>query len=163
MLTTVPLSAIEDAWHELYDTTEERAQELFSEFVREQPDAAAYLACAEEEINVLDDRGFLMLYGVWAWLACKLNGHDGTRITATALAAAAERNHADMMRMQEDRSRQVMDASAQFRADFRQLPLLGAILHDVMEGQMESQSRQDDITGMIVLCVKSLLDCLDGT
>ena len=163
MLTTVPLSAIEDAWHELYDTTEERAQELFSEFVREQPDAAAYLACAEEEINVLDDRGFLMLYGVWAWLACKLNGRDTTRITATALEAAAERNHADMMRMQEDRSRQVMDASAQFRAGFRQLPLLGAIINDVMEGQMEGQSRQDDITGMIVLCVKSLIDCLDAT
>jgi hypothetical protein len=79
MLTTVPLSAIEDAWHDLYDTGEERAQELLEEFVREQPDLAAYLACAEEEINTLDDRGFLMLYGVWIWRACDAGDGDGDR------------------------------------------------------------------------------------
>lgn len=162
MLTTVPLSAIEDAWHEIYDTTEERAGELMDEFVREQPDLAAYLASAEEEINTLTDRGYLMLYGVWAWLACKLNGRDTTRITATAIEAAATRNHADMMRLQEDRTRQVMDASAAFRKDFRQLPLLGAIINDAMEGDMEGESRRDDITGMTVLCAKTVIDCLEA-
>lgn len=162
MLTTVPLSAIEDAWHEIYDTTEERAGELMEEFAREQPDLVAYLASAEEEINTLTDRGFLMLYGVWAWLACKLNGRDTNRVTATAIEAAATRNHTDMMRLQEDRTRQVMDASAVFRQEFRQLPLLGAIINDAMEGDMEGESRQDDITGMTVLCAKTVIDCLDA-
>lgn len=162
MLTTVPLSAIEDAWHDIYNTSEERAQELLEEFVREQPDLAAYLASAEEEINTLDDRGFLMLYGVWIWRACRLNGRDTTRVTATAIEAAANRNYEDMRRLENERSRQVMDASAHFRKDFRQAPLLGAILNDVMEGAMEGESRSDDITGMIVLCAKTAIDCLDA-
>ncbi len=162
MLTTVPLSAIEDAWHEIYDTTEERAQDLMEEFVREQPDLAAYLASAEEEIDTVSDRGFLMLYGVWAWLACKMNGRDTTRVPATAIEAAAQRNYKDMLRLQEEETKMVMDASAHFRKDFRQLPLLGAIINDVMEGQLEGDSRQDDVTGMIVLCMKTVIDCLDA-
>ncbi|HWB05533.1 MAG TPA: hypothetical protein VG796_21120 [Verrucomicrobiales bacterium] len=161
-MNTVPLSAIEDAWCELYDTTEERAHELMDAFVREQPELANYLTEAEGEIEILDDRGFLMLYGVWTWLAFKLNGRDDTMVTATAIEAAANRNHSDMMRMGEAKQSLIMDAARDFSKPFRQMPMLGAIINDIMEGRMESESRQDDITGMIVVCAKTVIDCLDA-
>lgn len=161
-MNTLPLSAIEDAWHELYDTTEERAGELLDAFVKEQPELAHYLSEAESEINTLSDRGFLMLYGVWAWLAFKMNGRDTTMVSATAIEAAANRNHTDMMRMEQAKENLVMDVSADFRKDFRQLPMLGAIINDVMEGKMEGDSLSDDITGLIVLCAKTVIDCLDA-
>ena len=147
-MNTVPLSAIDDAWHELYDSTEERAGELMDAFAKEQPELAAYLSGAEEEINTLDDRGFLMLYGVWAWLAFKLNGRDDTMVTATSIDAAANRNHEDMSRLGNASQSLIMDASRGFRKEFRQMPMLGAIVNDVAEGQMESQHRNDDITGI---------------
>ncbi len=161
-MNTVPLSAIEDAWHDLYDTTEERAGELMDAFAREQPELAHYLTGAEEEISTLDDRGFLMLYGVWTWLAFKLNGRDRTMVTASAIDAAANRNYEDMSRMGSDSGKLIMDASAGFRKEFRQMPMLGAILNDVAEGQLESDHRSDDITGMIILCTKTVIDCLDA-
>lgn len=161
-MNTVPLSAIEDAWHELYDTTEERAQELLSAFAKEQPELANYLAEAEAEISKLDDRGFLMLYGVWIWLAFKLNGRDTTMVTATMIEAAANRNHSDMMRMENAKQSLIMDASQDFRKDFRQMPMLGAVVNDLAEGLMEGDFRNDDITGMIILCAKTVIDCLDA-
>ena len=124
-MNTVSLSAIEDAWHEIYDTTEERAGELMDAFAKEQPELAVYLSEAESEISKLDDRGFLMLYGVWAWLAFKMNGRDSTMVTATAIEAASNRNHADMARMEQGKQRLIMDVSADFRNEFRQLPMLG--------------------------------------
>lgn len=161
-MDTVPLSAIEDAWHELYNTTEERAHELLDAFVREQPELAHYLTETEQEISKLDDRGFLLLYGVWIWFAFKLNGRDSTMVTATAVEAASNRNHTDMMRMGEAKQSLILDAAADMRREFRQLPLLGAIINDIMEGQMEGDSRSDDITGMLVLCAKTVIDCLDA-
>ena len=161
-MNTLPLSAIEDAWHELYDTSEERAGELLDAFVKAQPELAHYLSEAESEIDTLSDRGFLMLYGVWAWLAFNMNGRDSSMVTATAIEAAANRNHADMMRMEQAKQSLVMDVSADFRKDFRQLPMLGAIINDVMEGKMEGDSLSDDVTGMIVLCAKTVIDCLDA-
>jgi hypothetical protein len=161
-MNTVPLSAIEDAWHELYDTTEERAQELLAVFAKEQPELAHYLSEAEQEISKLDDRGFLLLYGVWAWFAFKLNGRDSTMVTATTIEAASNRNHEDMMRMENAKQSLIMDASREFRKDFRQLPMLGAIINDLVEGQMEGENRNDDITGMIVVCAKTVIDCLDA-
>ena len=161
-MNTVPLSAIEDAWHELYDTTEERAQELLAAFAKEQPELAHYLSEAEQEISKLDDRGFLLLYGVWAWLAFKLNGRDSTMVTATMIEAASNRNHEEMMRMENAKQSLIMDASQEFRKDFRQLPMLGAIINDLVEGQMDGENRNDDITGMIVVCAKTVIDCLDA-
>ncbi|HEX2748051.1 MAG TPA: hypothetical protein VHM91_08640 [Verrucomicrobiales bacterium] len=161
-MNTVPLSAIEDAWNEIYNTTEERAHEILTSFMKEQPELTLYLSEAEQEIDKLDDRGFLTLYGAWAWLAFKLNGRDSTMVTATAVEAASERNHSDMMRMGEAKQSLIMDAAKDFSKDFRQLPMLGAIINDLMEGQMEGESRQDDITGMIVVCAKTVIDCLDA-
>jgi hypothetical protein len=161
-MNTVPLSAIEDAWHEIYDTSEESASELLDAFAREQPELADYLTEAEQEISQIDDRGFLLLYGVWIWRAFKLNGRGGAMVSAGSIVAAADRNRADMERMQRAESGLIMDASADFRKDFRQLPLLGAIINDIMEGRMESESRSDDVTGMIVLCAKTVIDCLDA-
>jgi hypothetical protein len=161
-MNTVPLSAIEDAWHELYDTTEERAQELVDAFAKEQPELAHYLSEAEQEISKLDDRGFLLLYGVWTWLAFKLNGRDTTMVTAGMIEAAANRNHEDMMRMENAKQSLIMDTSRDFRKDFRQLPMLGAVINDLAEGQMEGDFRNDDITGMIVVCAKTVIDCLDA-
>jgi hypothetical protein len=83
-------------------------------------------------------------------------------VTATAVEAASERNHSDMMRMGEAKQSLIMDAAKDFSKDFRQLPMLGAIINDLMEGQMEGESRQDDITGMIVVCAKTVIDCLDA-
>jgi hypothetical protein len=161
-MNTVPLSAIEDAWHELYDSTEERAGELVEAFMKEQPELAAYLGEAEQEIGALDDRGFLTLYGVWTWLAFKLNGRDSTMVTAPMIEAAANRNHEDMVHMSRAKQSLIMDASRAFRQDFRQLPMLGAIIDDLAEGQMESAHRNDDITGLIVICAKTVIDCLDA-
>jgi hypothetical protein len=162
LMNTVPLSAIEDAWHDLYDTTEERAQELMDAFVKEQPELAFYLSEAEQEIDKLDERGFLILYGVWVWQAFKMNGRDSTMVSATAVEAASNRNHADMMRIGEAKQSLIMDASREFSKDFGQLPMLGAIINDIVEGQMEGEHRNDDITGMIVVCVKTVIDCLDA-
>jgi hypothetical protein len=161
-MNTVPLSAIEDAWNELYNTTEERAHEILDSFMKEQPELALYLSEAEQEIDKLDDRGFLTLYGAWTWLAFKLNGRDSTMVTAGAIEAASNRNHSDVSRMESAKQSLIMDASRDFSAPFRQMPMLGAIINDIMEGQMESQSRQDDITGMIVVCAKTVIDCLDA-
>jgi hypothetical protein len=67
-----------------------------------------------------------------------------------------------MMRMGGAKQSLIMDASREYSKDFRQLPMLGAIINDIVEGQMEGEYRQDDITGMIVVCVKTVIDCLDA-
>ena len=40
--------------------------------------------------------------------------------------------------------------------------MLGAIINDIMEGNMEGPHRADDITGMMVMCVKTVIDGLDA-
>lgn len=161
-MITVAQSAVDDAWNELYNSSEERAQELVEEFAHEQPHLAGFLVNAEEEISKLDDRGFLLLYGTWAWLAFKLEGRDDSTVTRGMIDASYERNTADRMRLEGITDSAMLEAARDFTAGYRHFPLLGAIINDVLEGEMESGRRDDDISGMLVVIVKTVIDCLDA-
>ena len=55
-----------------------------------------------------------------------------------------------------------MEASRNFRGECGQQGMLGEIVNDLADGQMEGDFRADDITGMLVMSAKTVIDCLDA-
>jgi hypothetical protein len=160
-MITVSQAAVQDAWSELYNTTEEHAQALVEEFAREQPHLCAFLSEHEEMIESLADRGFLLLYGVWAWRAFQMEGRDDSTVSRGAIGAAYERNQLSAGMLGAS-NKELLDAAQEFTRNYRHYPLFGAIMNDVFEGQLESEHLNDDITGMMLLTVKTVLDVLDA-
>ena len=145
------------------EAEEEGSGELVEEFAREQPFLMTFLVTAEEEIEKMDDRGFLILYGMWAWLAFKYNGRSGTIVPASVIENARNANVREMETFNAAGDDAVDLAGRKLTKTYRQAPLLGAILNNVAEGEMESDHRQDDITGMLILEMKTVIDALDAT
>jgi hypothetical protein len=160
-MITVSQASVQDAWNELYNTTEEHAQDLVEEFAREQPCLCAFLSEHEEMIESLADRGFLLLYGVWAWRAFQMEGRDDSTVSRGSVEAAYERNQMNASLMGAS-NRALLDAAQEFTRSYRHYPLFGAIMNDIFEGHLESEHLNDDITGMMLLVVKSVIDVLDA-
>ena len=161
-MQTVSAAAVQDAWHELYDTTEEHAAELLDQFVREQPALAQLLADAEEEIGAVDDRGFLLLHGVWAWLAFRRAGRSDHAVSGDVVAAVLARNLRQTQWLEGAGNRALLDAAQDFTRDYRQWPLLSALINDILQGEMEREESVDDITGLLLLHAKTAVDALDA-
>ena len=145
------------------EAEESGSGDLVEEFAREQPFLMTFLVTAEEEIEKMDDRGFLILYGMWAWLAFKYNGRTGTIVPASAIEAARNANIHEMETLHGVGDNAVDRAGRKLTKSYRQAPLLGAILNNVAEGEMESEHRQDDITGLLLVEIKTVIDALDAT
>ena len=161
-MQTVSPSAVEDAWNELYNTTEAHAGDLVDEFVREQPHLAEILGAAEEQINAIDDRGFLLLYGVWAWLAFRKAGRSRHAVSSVVAEATLARNQRDASWLEGAADKPLLDAATSFTRDYRQWPLFSAMISDIMQGELEREESADDITGILLIHAKSVIDALDA-
>jgi hypothetical protein len=159
-MITVSPAAVQDAWNDLYNSTEEHAQLLVEEFAQEQPALCLFLTDHEERITAMADRGFLLLYGVWIWRAFQMEGRDDAAVTRSAIAAAYERNRRHAADMGASH-KALLDSAREFTRNYHHYPLFGAVMNDIMEGQLESEHLNDDITGMMLLVVKTVIDVLD--
>jgi hypothetical protein len=162
-MQTVQENAIEDAWHQLHHEAipEEDVQDLVDEFYQEQPVLMGFLLSMEDDVTNADDEGFFVLYGAWIWLAFKISGRDDRMVTEQAVEAAYQRN---VKEMEELNAAGPSTAEAQARGmtkSYRQMPMLAAVLTEIMEGEMEG-NRVDDLTGMLTLHLKTIIDCLDA-
>jgi hypothetical protein len=157
----LPLSAVNDAWHDVYDTDEAAVQAKLDTFAREQPVLLQYVLTCEEDIEKLDDRGFLTLYALWIWLAFKKNGRDASPVSESTINGAFETNMSIKEVLDHDTSGSVMDAADGFALHYKHQAMLGAIAHDVHAGELESGRTTDDITGMILLTARTIIDALD--
>lgn len=160
-MITVSHASVQDAWNDLYNSSEEHAQLLVEEFAREQPYLCAFVTEHEEMISALADRGFLLLYGVWAWRAFQMEGRDDSTVSRMAIEAAYERNQDSAGGMGAS-NKELLDAAQEFTRSYRHFPLFGAIMNDIFEGQLDSEHMNDDISGMMLLVVKTVIDVLDA-
>ncbi len=162
-MQTIPISAIDDAWAEIMEAEETGSPELIDEFASEQPFIMTYLVSVEEEIEKLDDRGSIILYGMWAWLSFKYNGRSGTIVTAATIENARNANVKEMEELSAAGTTAHSKASIDLTHSYRQMPLLSAILTNVSEGAVESMHHLDDINGLILLEMKTVIDALEAT
>ena len=55
----------------------------------------------------------------------------------------------------------VLERQGQARG-YRQWPLFSALIHDIMQGELEREQSADDITGILLLHAKTIVDSLDA-
>ena len=161
-MQTLPPSVVEDAWGELDGADGGHVRRLVQQFRTEQPVLSGFLLAAEESVFAGDDRGEMLLYGVWAWLAFKRAGHTSAEITEETINAAFDENHRLFEALEHSTAPNVMDAAADWTHSYRQMPLLAALVSRIMSGNLEDPKRVDDFAGLIILHVKTLIDCLDS-
>lgn len=159
-MPAVPRSAVLDAWNELNQEDADPAA-FAARFAVAQPVLSGWLRAAEDGIAGQDDRGLLYFLGIWIWLAFTRAGGATTEVTEDRILAAWENNVREMEELNAaPESRWLHHARAMTR-DYRQGPLLAAVTEAVMDPGLTDKPRTDDLSGLIILHAKSVIDALD--
>ena len=161
LMPTVPPSAVTDAWNELNLEEDERLAAHVAGFRLEQPVLAGFLQAAEEAIAERDDRGVVFFYGLWAWLAFKKCGGATHEVTEERLEAAWEENERGVAELEAAGDRQWLHQARGLTRDYRQMALLGAMTESIMDPGLVNRVVHDDLSGIILLHVKTAVDALD--
>ena len=161
-MPTVPPSAVTDAWNELNTVDDEKLAIHVAQFRAEQPVLAGFLQAAEEAIADRDDRGLVFFYGLWAWLAFKKCGGATHEVTEERIEAAWEENEEEMQELAAVDQRRWLHSARSLTSQYRQMALLGAMTESIMDPGLTDRPRSDDLSGIILLHVKTAIDALDG-
>ena len=162
MAATLEPALVQDVWDALCDATRDEIHAWNADFRRRQPAIVGFLRAAEEEIFQDDDRGALLLHGLWAWRAFLAAHHEPREIDEDDLEAAYTANERTMFELEASTAANVMDTAADWTETYRQMPLLAAILQQAMSGDLAETRRVDDFLGLIILHMKTVIDCLDA-
>jgi hypothetical protein len=155
--------AIEEAWQTLHSETvsEQEVDRLVDAFMRQQPALMAYLMSLEEQIPDEEQAGFMFMYGVWVWQAFKISGRPERMVTENQVEAAHKANMTQMMELDATGPAHSWQYAKAMTGSYRQMPILAAAISELMEGELDGQNRTDDIIGLCLLTIKSVIDSLD--
>lgn len=151
---------VDDVWRELASSPPAVVGRLVERFRRAQPVLSGFVLAAEESVFANDERGSLMLYTLWSWLVCQRAGRAAREITEEVIEASLAENSRLLHSAATAPASDVMSTASAWTATYPALPMLSAILNQVMGGELENTRRIDDFAGLITLYMKTVIDCL---
>jgi hypothetical protein len=160
-MKTIPSHVIDEVWERVNDTPEDEVKELVDRFGREQPALLAYLMASDEDTLEQDERGNLMYLGLIIWLVLSESQPNLPQVSIEALEAAEDANITYLSKLEAGSEMGIVDAVQEMISTYNQMPLLGAMVEALMEGNEEEPEMAGENVGMSLLHLKTVIDCLD--
>jgi len=159
-MTEITEDLVHDAWHTLASATPDEISERLDRWRRTQPVLAGYVRAVEEGVFSSDTRGELTYFTLWAEEVFRRAGRATREVDEATIEAMLSENERLLDAVEAAPVDDVMSTAAAWTASYPHTALLGAILHQAMHGDLENPRRVDDFLGLLVLHVKTIIDCL---
>jgi len=159
-MTDITAELVKEVWFELLSGSPEQVSGWIDRFRAAQPVLAGYVRAVEEGVFAGDERGQLTLFAVWAHEVCRRAGRARREIDESTIEAMLSENERLLAAVEAAPLSDVMSTASAWTASYPHLPLLGAMLHEAMHGDLEESRRVDDFLGLLTLHLKTVIDCL---
>jgi hypothetical protein len=160
-MKTISGKIIDRTWKRINEATEEEAQRLLDVMARQQPFIVAYLLAVEETLMGEDDRGRLMLIGLILWEIISGENSGLRQINMDDLEAAEQKNIKFLEELEAGSEMDHMAGLQNLLTTYNQVPLLSAVIESLMAEDAEEPELASENIGLVLLHLKSVLDCLD--
>ena len=159
-MNTVPEKSVERTWKRVTDATPEEAQRLLDTLAKAQPFIFAYLMAVDETLYEDDQRGQLLLIGLVLWEVLRKEAPTSV-IPIEQIQTAEEANLRFLENLDDGSEMDYVEGIQKLIATYNQMPLLGAVVEALMEGNEEEPDLANENLGLAMVHLKSVIDCLD--
>jgi hypothetical protein len=152
---------IEVAWDALCELNEEQTSALVKRFMEEQPALGIYLSVSFESLDGDAESPLIdVIMGCWQAMS---QASDGPLrlVTPDEIESVEQANTEELERLEEAAEIEWNDAVRSLIQDYNQRELLGFGIEMLMSGNEEAPELAPDTIGLEMLCLKTVLDCLD--
>jgi hypothetical protein len=132
------------------------------EMGKAQPNVLAYLLAVDHDILNQDERELLLYLGVVVWQIMSQGPHRLPRVTQKALDEAEMRNAEMLEQLQKGPEAGSLDAARRMVDSYGQPELLRFVIEALMEEPEEGCLIRGVNTGIMMLDLKTVIDCLDA-
>ncbi len=157
----IPAEIVEETWKRVASLSPRRAPRLMKRMGREQPLVLAYLLAVDHDLFNDDERQLLLCLGVVVWQIMSQRSRPLPTITEDQLDAAEAKNVKMAEYLQGETEEGFMEATRTMISNYGQPAVLRYVVEAIMEEPEEGCVIRDDSRGIMLLDLKTVIDCFD--
>lgn len=160
-MKTIPIEIIDRCWEEITALDPSQMAAAMEQMSGEQPAILAFLMAGEDQDCDEASHGTLIIVGYTIWRIISSQNENLRPVAIEELEQAEEANLAFLEKFDEGPEYQQQDFVQALLASYNQAPLLQATVEALMSGDEEHSEESDENAGILLLYLKSVIDCLD--
>ena len=161
-MDAIPAEVVERTWKRIGGISVRRSPRLARRMEKEQPVAVAYLLAVDHDILNQDERHLLFYLGMVVWRAMSQGAKPLPRVTEAALDEAEEGNLKLVEYLRSESEAGFVEAARTMLLSYGQPEVLKYVVEALMEEPEEGTLIRDENRGLMMLNVKTLIDCFDA-
>ncbi|MEI7731306.1 MAG: hypothetical protein WCO56_17150 [Verrucomicrobiota bacterium] len=161
-MKTIPYEEAEAIWQSLLETPPEHGKKFMDRLLNMQPALVVYLSTLMESEKPTETQSTYFFIGIAALQVILTKYPKLPAVTPDELVEAEERNIEFLSKLDNDPPMKFGDNTATLINNYNQMPLLGIVLEALMEGNEDTMELVEEESGMALLRIKSMIDCLDA-
>ena len=152
---------IDQRWHEMEALEIDSIPEVIDSLGKHQPYILAYLMATGNEILDQNEREALLFMGVMIWHIVSSVTLDIPEVSGELLDEKELKNISMLEYLSGEPEPEFMDTVDKIIANYHQSELLKYIIDRLMEEPEKGVAISENNVGMIVIYLKTIIDCLD--
>lgn len=153
---------VDNSWNEMGELDLDDVPRLVNKLGKEQPYILTYLMATGSDILNQPEREMLLFLGVMIWHIVSKIVPDAPEISGDILDYSEEKNMEMLEYLSGEPETDFMDTVAKIMSKYHQSELLRFIIDRLLEEPDKGIELSEDNIGMIVIYLKTIIDCLDS-
>jgi len=159
---SISADVVERTWQSIAGQSAKDAQKLVNRMSKEQPVVLAYLMAVDTDIFNQDEREVLFFLGVVVWQIMLQGTRPLPKVTEKTLDKAEAANFKMAEYLQGETETGFEEATRKIIENYKQHEVLRYVVEAIMEDTEESCPIREENKGIMLLDLKTVIDCFDA-
>lgn len=160
-MKTIPAHIVDSTWREINNLAPSDAQQLMERLGEEQPVLMAYLMAAEGDVFNPDERSLFAYLGLVVWQIMARGDSALPPVSEDRLETAEAANIRMLEYLEGETEADFSQTVQTLTHHYNQIEVLRFVLEALMEQTDGSNGIRTENTGLVMIHLKSIIDCLD--
>lgn len=153
---------VEKTWQRISGLEDEETSLLRDKMEQEQPGVLAYLMAAGDDLLNQDERELLLYLGTVVWQIMLQGTRSLRRVAIPQLESAENKNFSTLDDLSGESPGDLIAGIEEMITDYNQPEVLKYLVEALMEDEDEDIDITEDSKGLMLIYLKTVIDCFDA-
>jgi len=160
-MNTISAEIVERTWQEMATMPPANYPKIINKFAKEQPFVLGYLMAVDEDLLNEDERELLFYLGTVVWRMMSQGNKPLSKVTEEMIFAAEDNNFKMLQYLEGETEADFYETTEKMIKNYNQPEVLRYVVEALMEEDEEGVEIREDNLGMMMIYLKTVIDCFD--
>ena len=160
-MNPIPADVVEKTWKKITETSPQEAPEIIARMSKQQPLILTYLMAIGDELFNQDERELFVFLGITVWQIMSNGDTPLPKVTEEMIDEVEESNFKMLEYLEGESETDFMETTENMLENYNQQEVLRYVLEALMEEPEEDCEIREENQGLMMIYLKTVIDCFD--